>query len=265
MAWLNEHPPVRSQFRHPRREPASGVIVLHSAENMPDLNPPDTGAEAVAKFIQTRTDPGSYHVICDADSRIRLVDFGDEAYQDGTGSNPHAIAISGAFRADQWLTLPKWWQDGVVQQMALAALEARSWLADRGVVLPAQPVTRVESDQRVPGFITHALRDPTRRSDPGATCAHLVVERYGQFITPTATIQGDDVATVMLFRAQGDPKVYAFDGELLTFQLMVNEARLADYRTLWAEAGTTVLPPITPGNPQGVRVISPEQLAAMLA
>ena len=45
MAWLDDHPPKRSQFRDPRRERVSGVIVVHTAENVMDSIGVDTGAE----------------------------------------------------------------------------------------------------------------------------------------------------------------------------------------------------------------------------
>ena len=61
MAWLDQHPPVRRQYRDPRRAAPSGVIVVHTAENVMDAVGSDTGAENVARFIQTRADPGSYH------------------------------------------------------------------------------------------------------------------------------------------------------------------------------------------------------------
>lgn len=184
MAYLDDHPPKVVQQRCPRRDAPSGVVVLHSAENVPDLNPPDTGADAVAKFIVGRNEQASYHTICDSDSRIRLVDYGCEAFGDATGSNRHAIHISGAFTCAQWSTLPQSWRDGVVEQMALDALDARTWLAGYGVDLPARSLTREQSEARMPGFITHALRDPERRSDPGAECARLVVLRYAELTAP---------------------------------------------------------------------------------
>lgn len=208
-AYLVEHPPARSQYRHPRRAKPTGCIVLHSAENVPDLNPPDTGAEAIAKFIVGRSDPGSYHVICDTDSAIQLVDFADEAFQDGTGSNPWAIGISGAFRAGQWATLPAAWRAGMVEQMAQACLRAATWLHDiHGVNVPAVHLDRAESEAGEPGFITHALRDPARRTDPGAECASLVVARYAQLISPAPNPPEEDVVKLSFVQVKGTKKVW---------------------------------------------------------
>lgn len=202
-AYLVDHPPRRSQYRHPRRAKPTGCIVLHSAENVPDLNPPDTGAEAIAKFIVGRSDPGSYHVICDTDSAIQLVDYADEAFQDATGSNPWAIGISGAFRAGQWATLPADWRAGMVEQMAQACVRAATWLHDiHGVNVPAVHLDRTESEAGEPGFITHALRDPNRRTDPGAECASLVVARYAQLISPPE----EDTVKLSFVLVKGDPQ-----------------------------------------------------------
>ena len=98
--YLEDHPPRRSQFRRIRRRKPSGVTVLHTAESMLDLIGEDTGAEGVARFICGRTDPGSYHDLVDSDSAIQLVPYDAEAFQDGTGTNPHALSISWAIRGD---------------------------------------------------------------------------------------------------------------------------------------------------------------------
>lgn len=166
--YLVSHPPVRSQYRTPRRDPPSGVIVVHTAENTPDYVAFDGGAEAVARFIQSRTTAGSYHDLVDSDSVLQLVDYGAEAYHDGTGSNRHALSVSVATRADVWPLAPKAWRDGAVENAARAAARQAAWIrAETGIVVPAVRITREESEQRVPGFISHAQRDPTRRTDPG--------------------------------------------------------------------------------------------------
>lgn len=169
MAWLDDHEPARSQFRCPRRADPSGVCVVHTAENTPDFVAFDGGAEAVAGFIQRRPDPGSYHDLVDSDSAINLVRYSCEAFQDGTGSNPHAWGGSVATRADVWPLAPQAWKNGAVRQLAHAAARYARWLkAERGILIPARRITRAQSEQRVPGFISHAERDPARRTDPGA-------------------------------------------------------------------------------------------------
>jgi hypothetical protein len=57
-----------------------------------------------------------------------------------------------------------------VEQLAAAAAEATAWLKTvHGITVPAVRVTRTQSDQGRPGFISHGERDPGRRTDPGAT------------------------------------------------------------------------------------------------
>lgn len=169
MAWLNDNPPARSQFRHPRREQVSGVFAVHTAENAPDYVAFDGGAEAVARFIRDRSTPGSYHRLADSDSVIELVELGDEAFHDGTGTNPHSIGLSVATRADVWPLAPADWRAGAVANLAGAAAEAAAYVkAKRGIVVPARRITADQARARVPGFVTHAELDPGRRTDPGA-------------------------------------------------------------------------------------------------
>lgn len=167
--YLIDNPPRVRQFRSPRREKPSGVIVVHSAESYPDEVGPDTGAENVAAFIQRRRTHGSYHDVCDADSIIQLVRYSDEAYQDGTGSNVHALSVSAATQAHKWRDLDPDYAREMTRNMAFAAATQARWLlAEHGVVVPTRRITRAESDARKPGFISHAERDPGRRTDPGS-------------------------------------------------------------------------------------------------
>lgn len=167
-AYLIEHPPRIRQFRD-RGTTISGVIVVHTAESLPDFHGPDVGAEGVARFIQQRTNYGSYHWLADSDSLIDLVPMEKfQAYGDGTGSNPHAIHISAATQAHRWKDLPKDWVRGTVENMAEAAHRASNLLQKvHGVRIPPRRISKAQSDQRVEGFITHAERDLARRSDPG--------------------------------------------------------------------------------------------------
>jgi hypothetical protein len=168
MAWLDDHPPVRSQFRCPRREAVSGVIVVHTAENVMDQVGPDTGAEGVAHFIRVRDTPGSYHELVDSDSYIGLVRWTCEAFHDATGSNPHSFGLSFACSEVDWPAMSDEKRAGFILRGAQrAAAYARFVKETRGIVIPAARITRDESSNRVPGFISHAQRDPQRRTDPG--------------------------------------------------------------------------------------------------
>lgn len=167
--YLLDNPPKTRQFRSPRRATPSGVVVVHTAENTPDTTPADRGAESVASFIANRSDYGSYHVMCDADSRIQMVRYTDEAFHDATGSNPHSFGLSAATQAHRWGQMPDWWVEGCIELMAAAAADYAHWIEDEhGITIPARRITRAESEQRKPGFISHAERDPARRTDPGS-------------------------------------------------------------------------------------------------
>lgn len=188
MAYLDDNPPASKQYRRPRRADPSGVIVVHTAENTPDEVATDGGAEAVARFIRTRSDPGSYHDLVDSDSCVHLVEYDCEAFHDATGSNPHSYGVSVATRADLWSLAPATWRDGAVRQAAAAAARYASWLRGRrGIVIPARRITRSESELRMPGFISHAERDPKRRSDPGAEFPwNAFLSEFSRLTAPTA-------------------------------------------------------------------------------
>lgn len=198
VAWLRTHPPARSQYRSPRRQQVSGVIVVHDAENTPDYVAFDGGAEAVANFIRNRDTPGSYHELVDSDSAIKLVSYDDEAYQDGTGSNPHALSVSVATRHDVWPLVPPKWRTGAIHQMAMACVRFDAHVfARRGFHIPARRITRAESERGVPGFISHAERDPDRRKDPGKDFPWtMLLEQYarlrgGGTVITTPPVQED--------------------------------------------------------------------------
>lgn len=168
MSYLDDHPPVRRQFR-PRTMKPTGLIVVHTAESIMDRVGPDTGAENVAAFIQRRTDPGSYHRIADADSVVDLIRFDQAAYGDGTGSNDFAIHVSFACKAADWAGMSDGKRAAFIRQGAKAAAEAAEWLhATYRIEVPPARVTRAESDNGASGFISHGERDPGRRTDPGA-------------------------------------------------------------------------------------------------
>lgn len=167
MAYLDDHPPARTQFRRRYATP-TGLIVVHTAESALDVIGEDTGAEGVADFIRRRSDPGSYHRLVDSDSIVPLIRFEMAAYGDGTGSNEFAIHLSFACRAADWPRMDPARREAFLVNGARAAREAAAWLREHhGITVPARRVTRTQSDQGAAGFISHAERDPDRRTDPG--------------------------------------------------------------------------------------------------
>ncbi len=168
MVYLLDNTPVRAQFRPGRRAIPSGLTVIHTAESVMDIVSPDTGAESVARFIQGRSEPGSYHDLVDSDSDIHLVRYDDEAYQDGTGSNSFALSISFACRTDDWDRMPAIRRTRFLAQGAAAFARQQAWLRSKGYpTTPLRRISKAQADARMAGFISHAERDPDRRSDPG--------------------------------------------------------------------------------------------------
>lgn len=197
-AYLITNPPRQTQFRRPRRAKPSGVCVVHTAENAPDLDGADGAAEAVARFIQGRADYGSYHDLTDSDSIVDLVPYDAEAYHDGTGSNPHSYGVSGATQAARWPTLPALRRRAMVRNMAKAAARYAAWLErEEGIVIPARRITRAQSEARVPGFLAHGDRDPERRSDPGKAFPWATfLSDFAKFRKPAGTPRWDHLYEV---------------------------------------------------------------------
>lgn len=167
--YLELNRPKQRQFRS-RRGPVRPVIVIHTAESGTDTSGADPKAENVANFIQGRQDYGSYHLLGDSDSIVQLVSFDNEAFHDRTGSNRWAIAISLAMNAGDWSNLTPDRSNALVDSAVQMSLIAARWLVSQGIPPPAaERLTKSQSDDpAASGFITHADRDPTRRSDPGA-------------------------------------------------------------------------------------------------
>lgn len=166
--YLEDHPPARRQYYDPRRARATGAIVVHTAENATDTVLPDAGAEAVARFISRRSDPGSYHSVVDSDSIVRVGRYSWEMFHDGTGGNRWSLGLSFACQAHQWPTLPAAWYVGALRNGARAAADMARWVrSTRGITVPADHISPADYRAGRPGFIGHGELDPGRRSDPG--------------------------------------------------------------------------------------------------
>ncbi len=183
MVYLEENPPAISQFRNPRRAAPTGAIVVHTAENSTDTVLPDTGAEAVARFISTRTTFGSYHSVVDSDSIVEVGRYEWEMFHEGSGGNRWSLGLSFACQAAQWSRLPSRWVDGALRNGALEAAMMAAWVKRTvGVDVPARRITPAQYRAGQPGFISHAELDPGRRSDPGADFPwQTFLERFAQY------------------------------------------------------------------------------------
>jgi hypothetical protein len=217
-AYLATHDTALDQYRSPRRARPTGLVCIHTAESILDTIGPDTGAEAVADWMTRRTNYGSYHDLADSDSVVHLVDYGDEAFHDGTGSNPWSLSISFALPASAWPKLSAEKRRGFLRQGAIAFARQQAWLKAHGYpTTPLIRVTRAQSDAGQPGFISHAERDPSRRTDPG------VFFPWGEFFdhcraalaghTPVPVIPEDDMPLTLT--AVDTKRIYVWDGDSL--------------------------------------------------
>lgn len=194
--YFETHPQRVAQYGRVRRNGAkpSGVCLLHTAENAPDLIGPDDGAENVAAWLTRRTDHGSYHDLVDSDSIVRLAPYSAETWHD-TGTNNHSYGVSAAVRAHEWHKLTPERRAAVVRNMAQAAAGYATWLrSSSGIVVPARRITRAESRAKVPGFLGHGDSDPGRRSDPGPAfdwdlfLSHYAAVMGGAPVRPTPSL-----------------------------------------------------------------------------
>lgn len=166
--FLIDNPPRTSQFEVNRERPPSGVVVLHTAENQPDFDGDDSKAEAVASWIQRRTDHGCYHSIVDSDSTVRMMPYSYKAYH-VKGHNISTLGLSFACRTIDWDVVPDWWVDGAMRQAGMEARRMSDWLLDEyQFSVPAVKISRREYDEGRKGFLGHSdLDPPPRRFDPG--------------------------------------------------------------------------------------------------
>lgn len=200
-AYLTANRPARSQWYHRRNRPLTGCTVLHTAENVMDTVGPDTGAEAVAEFIRTRSTPGSYHDLVDSDSAIHLVEYEHGAFHDGTGSNNWALSLSFACSASDWARMSAERRAGFLRQGAAAFARQQAWRKANGFPMTdLRLLSKLESDTGASGFIYHGMRDPARRSDPGMRPPNLfpLAEFIGycREAVAGATATEDDMAKV---------------------------------------------------------------------
>lgn len=104
----NPNAPVRADGRrywgYPgRASTIRPVVVVHSAEAIPDRVGADLAAENVASYFTHSDRPASYHRISDADSRIALLPFAATAFHvAASGWNSRTIGVSTATQAAAW-------------------------------------------------------------------------------------------------------------------------------------------------------------------
>lgn len=207
--YLQDHPnPTFGQFGWPRKR-VSGVIGVHTAENSTDFEGPDPGAETVAGWLTRRADPGSYHAIADADSRVKLVHPRYAAWADTT-NNAHAMSVSGAMQAARWRELSPARAAALTRNMAYAAAELVQDAVAAGLLASPTPARRITPKEAIEGtragFYGHGETNPGRRYDPGQNFDwQLFLDTYAHAIggglaaQGTTTTQEEDEMTTEQF------------------------------------------------------------------
>jgi len=211
--YLALHPPATSQYKPNRGRNPTGAIVLHTAENTPDFDPPDDGAEKVAHWIATRPDPGSYHSAVDSDGIERIGEYGWLMYGESTGGNAWALHLAAACRAQDWAT-DTMWVHNTVWNLAAEARAMAAWCkAVYGIGIPARRITATDYRAGQPGFVAHADLDPGRRSDPGTGFPWAeFLSFYSQGDTPMPTADPYVEAMQKTLNAAGVQPQLTIDG-----------------------------------------------------
>ena len=159
------------------------LIVVHTAENLPDFTPPDTGAENVAQFGAS-TSRASWHSTVDSDTTIRMLPDDYTAWH-VRFYNSQSLGVEIATQAHYWPHAPPVWVDAVLDRTAVVVAD---WCERWNI--PAQRITRTAADAGQSGIVAHADLDPERRTDPGGGFP------WAQFIgVVNQKLQGDTMST----------------------------------------------------------------------
>lgn len=166
--YLLDYNPGTPQYTFPRRGGAklSGTVIMHTAECLADNIGEDTSAEGCAHMIANRADWGSYHCICDSDSRIDMAPWEYEVWGD-TETNNWAVHISAALRTIDWKNMPADREDRVYRNLASCAADFVVYMRKNyNIEVPRKRITGAQARARVPVFCAHG-DSGVSRSDPG--------------------------------------------------------------------------------------------------
>lgn len=177
------------------------LIVIHTGENTPDFVPPDTGAENLARWASNPNCKVSWHASTDSDSIVWMLPPSYEAWH-VRNYNDCGYGIEQATKAASWVETPWAWREAMLRNTAKVVAEVA--LENN---IPLKWLTKAEVDAGARGVCSHAILDPTRRSDPGASYPYAwMLERAKEYQNPTVdepavpkagtAVMGQPVATV---------------------------------------------------------------------
>jgi peptidoglycan hydrolase-like protein with peptidoglycan-binding domain len=153
---LDNRNPNGKKF-YPSRTATVKYIVIHTAENLPDVVGPDSGAEAIARYLAGTDRDASCHECVDTDSVVRMLPDDYTAWH-AKGYNANGWGLEICTQAAKWSSLPADYRERLYRA---AAARARRAAITLGVPL------RKTTAGGAAGFLGHTEVDPGRRSDPG--------------------------------------------------------------------------------------------------
>lgn len=142
---------------YPTRRGDIRMVVIHTAESLPDWSGADGGAEAVSRYGATTSRQVSWHATVDSDSVLTNLPDEYTAFH-AKGVNSVSLGVEVATQAAKWGHAPPHWTANTIRN--LAGLVA-GWCKKHRI-----PVRRIR-DPKLSGIIAHADVDPERRTDPG--------------------------------------------------------------------------------------------------
>lgn len=143
-----------------RRRSEIRLIVIHTAENLPDFEGGDGGAEAVSRYGATTDRTVSWHATVDSDSVLSNLPDSYTAFH-VRGFNSSSLGVEIATRANSWKKAPADWVDATVENLALLVA---GWCKKHDI--PPVLLNKHEA-KHGRGIVSHSALDPKRRSDPG--------------------------------------------------------------------------------------------------
>lgn len=201
--YLENHPPRQRQFYPSRAKVPTGCIVVHTFEA-----PFGTSVDSGAKFIERRSDYGSYHSISD-DAEWGQLGRYEWTMFSVRGHNSYTLNHSFMIRAEEWSRIDLDDRANLITQGAEACAAMARWMeSEHGIIVPSIRLGLDEVTAGWPGFTSHAALDPSRRTDPGPDFP------WDEFLAAYSVAMGSDSPVTGPPAVEPDKDVTALQGRL---------------------------------------------------